>query len=562
MPDMDGLNADSGKRKVMILGVDGATLDLIQPWVEAGLLPTFARLMEEGSWGTLRTVVPPVTPTAWSSFLTGANPGQHGLYDFVGRRPGTYETWLANASYRSGSSLWENLSQAGHRVTVFNVPLTYPVEPVNGLFVSGLMTPATATDATWPAELLDDIRREVPAFNFSPPGIFSPGEEIQFVRAIEDLNRTTLQVARYLLHRQPWDFYVSVFMGTDIAGHFLWKQMAEGQPAQLANAIQDCYRQIDAALAELIKAAGPDVHLIVMSDHGFGSLERYLHINAWLWARGYLKLKRTPITLLKRTLYRLGITPMAVYERLRRLGLGERMRRTGRQRSTLLQKLMKRSFLSFADVDWSRTRLFSIGFGGPIYVNLRGREPQGIVAPGTEYEALLKQVTADLKAWHDPDNGQPLIGSIYRREELYWGGRADEAPDLLFLPRDMKDGTFGLMAFGSNRWLTPVADRTGTHRMDGVLFMTGPGIRRGVHLDESSIMDIAPTALALLGQPIPTTMDGQVLEKAMTDELRECLQIIRVQPGDGARPAETPIDLESHEEERLREHLRGLGYVA
>ena len=550
------------RNKVMVLGVDGATLDLILPWAEAGLLPTFARLMRQGSWGVLRSVVPPVTPTAWSSFLTGSNPGRHGLYDFVGRRRGSYDNWLANASYRSGASLWGLLSQAGRRVTVFNVPLTYPVEPVNGLFVSGLMTPADATDATWPPELLDDIRRAVPEFNFSPPGAFSPGEEARFVQAIADLNETTRQVARYLLTRQPWDFYMAVFMGTDIAGHFLWKAMTDGRPPELAGAIRDCYRQVDAALAGLIETAGPDVHLIVMSDHGFGSLDRYLHINAWLRERGYLKLKRTPVTWLKRAFYRLGLTPLAVYRALRRLGLGEQIRRAGRQRSTLVQKLLKRSFLSFADVDWSRTRLFSIGFAGPLYVNLKGREPQGIVAPGGEYEALLAQVTADLRALRDPASGEPLIGPIYRRQELYQGERADEAPDLVFLPRDMRDGTFGLMAFGSNRWLTPAADRTGTHRMEGVLFLTGPGIRQGVHLGESSILDIAPTVLALLGVPIPATMDGQVLEKAMTDELRASLDITYLAPAEEPLPVGLPTDFERVEEERLREHLRGLGYVA
>ena len=559
-------------RKVMVLGVDGGTLDLIRPWADAGLLPTFARLMQEGSWGTLRTIVPPVTPTAWSSFLTGTNPGKHGLYDFVGRRKGSYETWLSNASYRSGTSIWRLLSEAGRRVTVFNVPLTYPIEPVNGLFVSGLLTPADAADATWPRELLDEIRQHVPTFNFSPPGIFSPGEELGFVRSITELNQTTLQAARYLLERHPWDFYMAVFMGVDIAGHFLWKQMVEGQQADpraqtqlqahLANAIQDCYRQVDNALAELIEAAGPDVHLIVMSDHGFGALDRYIHINAWLRERGYLKLKRTPFTLLKQAMYGLGITPISVYEALRGLGLGEQMRRTGRRQSKLAPMLMKRGFLSFADVDWSRTRLYSIGFAGPIYLNLKGREPEGIVSPGAEAEALLDQVTHELRALRDPDTGQPLVGEIYRRGQLYAGPRADEGPDLVFLPRDMKNGSFGLLEFGSSRWFTRASDRTGTHRMNGILFVRGPGIRQGVHLDVSSIMDIAPTVLALQGLPIPDVMDGRVLVEAMTEDLRASLDIAFSRQVQEVAATASPIDLDNQDEAALRDHLRGLGYVA
>lgn len=569
---MNTAEASCHPSKVMVLGVDGGTFDLIGPWVDAGLLPTFARLMEEGAWGTLRTTVPPVTPTAWSSFLTGTNPGKHGLYDFVGRRKGSYQTWLSNASYRSEASLWNLLSEAGRRVTVFNVPLTYPIEPVNGLFVSGLLTPAGATDATWPPELLRDILDRVPSFNFSPPGVFSPGEELGFVQSITDLNRSTLQVARYLMGRRPWDFFMAVFMGVDIVGHFLWKQMVEGAladpqaqtPAQarLSNAILDAYRQVDASLSELIEAAGPGVHVIVMSDHGFGSLERYIHINAWLREEGYLRLKRTPMTALKRGMYRLGINPITVYETLRRAGLGERMRRAGRRQSKLTPELLRRGFLSFSDVDWARTRLYSIGFSGPLYLNLKGREPAGTVSPGTEAEDLLGEVTERLRAMRNPETGEPLVGEIYRREQLYTGPRSEEGPDLVFLPRDMKNGSFGLLEFGSNRWFTRASDRTGTHRMDGILLMTGPGIRRGAKLDESSITDIAPTVLALMGVPIPSAMDGHVLEKAMSEGLRAALDTARAAPDQGAAPPGSAVDLEDQEDAALREHLRGLGYVA
>lgn len=566
------------KGRVMVIGVDGATLDLIEPWVKAGLLPNFARLMQEGSWGNLISIVPPMTPTAWSSFATGTNPGKHGLYDFVGRREGSYSTWLTNASHRKGNSIWKLLGQAGYQVTVFNVPVTYPIDKVNGQFVSGLLTPAGATDASWPPELLGQLKRAVPEFNFSPPGVFSPGEELDFVQQITDLNRTTLKTAKVLLGNKPWDFYMAVFMGVDIIGHFMWKQMVDGQrsgyqpksqtEATLAKAIQTCYQQIDQAMGELMQAAGPDDYVVVMSDHGFGSLDRYIHVNTWLMKRGYLKFKNTPLTLLKRVMYALGITPITVYQMLRALRLGERMRRTGRggNSNQRAQALIKKAFLSFDDVDWSRTRLYSFGFAGPIYVNQQGREPKGIVPPGAESEALLAQVTQDLKALRDPTTGEPLIGDIYGRGQLYWGARANQAPDLLFMPRDMKNAGFGLLEFGSNDWFTTVADRTGTHRMSGIVLLKGPGILQGAHLSDSSIMDIAPTVLALMGQPIPDIMDGSVLEKAMTPELRASLRITRASaPAAGTPPLsddDTSTDIDAAEEEIIRARLRDLGYVA
>jgi predicted AlkP superfamily phosphohydrolase/phosphomutase len=238
------------------------------------------------------------------------------------------------------------------------------------------------------------------------------------------------------------------------------------------------------------------------------------------------------------------------------------MRRAGRRQSRLIPQLLKRGFLSFADVDWFRTRLYSIGFAGPIYLNLRGREPEGVVSAGAEAEALLDQVSEDLRGLRDPENGQPLVGEIYRREQLYAGPRAEEGPDLVFLPRDMKNGSFGLMEFGSSRWLTPASDRTGTHRMNGILLMKGPGIRPGVELDESSVTDIAPTVLALMDVPIPSAMDGHVLTQAMTDELRSSLNIAPGLPARGAAPVGLAQDLADEDEAALREHLRGLGYVA
>src|SRR5690606_13400749 len=250
--------------------------DLIRPWAEAGILPTFRRLFESGAWGLLRTIMPPITPTAWSSFLTGMNPGKHGLFDFTSRKKDSYETYLVNASHRQGPSLWRLLSQAGYRTTVFNVPVTYPPEPVNGLMVSGLLTPAGATDATTPPELQEELQRAIPEFNFSPPGMYSRGQDLEFVRSVRTLNQTTLKVTHYLMDRQPWDFLVSIFMGTDIMSHFMWKHMqTKGALAPepiretLANAIRDCYRDMDENLAALMEAAGDDTYTIVMSDHGF-----------------------------------------------------------------------------------------------------------------------------------------------------------------------------------------------------------------------------------------------------------------------------------------------------
>jgi predicted AlkP superfamily phosphohydrolase/phosphomutase len=582
--------ASGPRRRVMILGIDGGTLTVIRPLVEAGLLPTLARLMEGGSWGNLKSTIPPITPPAWTSLSTGTYPGKHGIYDFVSRRPRTYETWLATAARRDGAPLWELLSRAGRKVTVFNVPVTHPAKPVNGLFVGGMLTPPHAPDGTWPRDLLNDIRQQVPGFDFLVPSLLVPGEELQFLETISAENETTLRVARYLLAREPWDFCMVVFMAADHVSHFLWHEMEEGQKAapqdpsslqaRLSTAIHDCYRQIDSALGELIASAGSDTYVIVVSDHGFGSLESNFHVNTWLLDRGYVKLKRTLGTRAKRALFELGITRLALGELVRRSGVARRARtarryemleevgiatpaqESRRRRTQFIGKLIKRLFLSFDDVDWTRTKLFALGAGGPLYVNLKGRDPHGFVTPGAEYEALLDQVTTDLLALREPGTDLPLFGEVLRREGLYWGRHADEAPDLTPMPRDMKISTPGMIGFSSRKWLTPTPTRTGQHRMEGILFVKGPGIRQGLHLDDSPIVDVAPTVLALMGEPIPTTMDGHVLEKVMTEELRTSLKASYFEPAEEEAPESAGAEIDAEEEEKMRQHLRGLGYVA
>ncbi len=555
-------------RRVMVIGLDGATLDLIRPWAEQGELPTFKKLMQSGAYGALRTIRPPITPTAWSSFLTGTNPGKHGLFDFTGHKKNSYETYVANASHRHGPSVWRLLSEAGYRVVVFNVPLTYPVEQVNGAMISGLSTPASAKDASWPRELQAEVEKAIPEFNFAPPGMFSPGQELQFVQDVRSLIQTNLKVTRYLMNRQPWDFLVSIFMSSDIMSHFMWRNMETGAAAYpepmratLANAIKDCYRDLDHAVGELIQEVGEDTNVVIMSDHGFGPMESYMSVNAWLIERGYIQFKRNPLSQLRYMLYRLGFTPLNFYGFLRKLGFGNTMRSQVRKNTTIIQRVNRNLFLSFRDVDWSRTRAYSNGYSGPVFVNLKGREPQGIVAAGAEYDRVLEQLIADLKQLKEPGTGQPFVGEVYRGKELYHGDHMEQSPDLLFFPRDWKYAGLGLVEFPTNRWLSPSPDRSGNHRMDGIVFLSGPGIRGASQIQGASIMDIAPTVLALMGVPIPESMDGRVLQSAMIPDLQEQLTVTYSR-GNGAEAEAVPVpELSAQDEEIIRTRLQNLGYI-
>ena len=555
-------------RRVMILGLDGATLDLIRPWAEQGILPTFKKLMQNGACGPLRSVLSPVTPAAWSSFMTGMNQGKHGVFAFVSQAEESYETSLVDSNLRQAPSLWQLASRAGKRVIVYNVPVTYPPERVNGLMVSGLMTPPGAKDATYPRELQSELEPAQPGKDIYGHTPFRRGHEAEFVRELLDIHAYNFRAARYLMQRQPWDLFVAEFQHTDTAAHFMWKHM-EDKGADLpetvreiaANALQNIYKDVDAKLGQLIQEAGEDTLVVVMSDHGHGRLNQFFATNVWLLRKGYIQLKPDAITRLKHALYRLGLSPSSLYHMALKFRVGDDVFRGEDERVTTAKRRLKSLFLSWGDIDWSRTRAYSLGYGGPIFVNLKGREPQGIVEPGAEYEHLLDQMIADLKTITELAGHAPLVSEICRGREIYWGPFAGRGPDLVFLTRDPSVLGTGLLEFNSTGWFRRNSRKSGSHRMDGILFLSGPGMRPGHSLSGASIMDIAPTVLALLGVPVPKEMDGRVLEEAMLPVLHDDLHIT-YDTQEGLRPELTPVaEMSPEDEEILLTRLQNLGYI-
>ena len=554
--------------RLLVVGLDSATLDLIQPWAAEGDLPTLARIMSEGAWGRLESVIPPLTGPAWISFMTGKNPGKHGIFDFIRRGRNDYNGIPINASLRDGDTLWHLLSEAGRRVIVHAVPATYPPEPVNGTMVTGMLTPPDATDFAYPPELAQEIQRAVPSFSLAPEGTaHALGREARLVAGLERMTQMNRETLRYLMARDEWDFVMTVFKEPDVAMHWLWRFTDQSHssyvteaPDNVRQGLKQCYRNMDAGLAELLDAAGENTIVIIMSDHGAGPLEQYIHANAWLLSEGFMSLRGNARIGAKRLIYRLGITPTALYKLTMALGRGAQMAQTMRQHKAGAMSMVRRVFLSFADVDWSRTSVYALGNYGQLYINLRGREPQGIVAPGAEYERVVEDVVERLHNLRHPKTGEAIPLRVYRRGEIYRGDHLEEGPDVVFLPVDMRYNGFGLYQFSSKSWLEPSFDRSGGHRMHGTVMLFGPGIRRGQKLEGARLIDLAPTVLAALGVPIPDDMDGRVLCDAFEDSFFD-QRPIRYTAARAGRPRHD-TELTPEQEEMVKEHLRGLGYIA
>ena len=511
---------------VVMIGLDGVPLSLVRPWMEDGTMPALAALARDGVSGDLASTVPPVSGPAWSGFASGCGPGRTGVYDFLTRRDADYVFRVCNATDNRAETVWQRLSRAGRRVCVVNVPQSYPVEPVNGAMLSGWMTPHGADDHIHPPGLAAELTAATGGFQIYPDMTYRPDRREAFYRRSRALLASHGRVHRWLLRREPWDLYVGVFFDTDRILHQVWHELDSDHPWRAAGAGDDrsgdlraYFRAIDDEIAALRALAPDDALFAVLSDHGMGAAHRFLILNNWLLEAGFLVLKDGPATRVKRSLFERGFTLRAVHEAVDRLGLSKLVE----YRSPYaFDAVLKRVFLSFRDVDWSRSRAYAYGRHlGSIYVNLRGREPGGCVAPGAEYEAVLAALRTGLEAFRDPETDEPLVGRVVRGDALYDGPHTERAPDLVAWAQRETDIFYGLSDFGSRRTVEPTYRYSGMHREAGMLVMAGPGLRRGATIEGARLVDLAPTCLWRLGETIPDDIDGRPLTDAFEPEAIE-----------------------------------------
>ncbi|MEM4724031.1 MAG: alkaline phosphatase family protein [Candidatus Hadarchaeum sp.] len=552
--------------RVMVIGLDGATLDLIEPWVQAGHLPVLASLMRSGGYSRLRSVFPVVSSAAWATFMTGTNPGKHGVFDFVYREAGSYRLRPVNRQHIAMPSLWRLLSEQGRRVGVLNVPITYPPEQVNGFIVSGLGTPDFKC-FTYPPELGNRLLQN--GYRVNRRVYYPWGNEEAFLRDTYEITERLTTTALSLLAESTWDFFMVVYRDTDNIAHGFWHHMDPSHPdhdpvqsACYRNVILDFYRRLDGYLGDLIAAAGHNTAVFIISDHGLGPLYKEVFLNEWLHQRGYLVPR--PLPFHRQFLSRVGLTRENISRLLRWAHLGRLERMVKDLLGDRIFILPRTGWSDFSDgIDWPRTRAYSFGYQGQIYINLAGREPQGIVAPGGEYEALREELCQALRELRDPEDGQPVVDRIYKREEIYWGPNLFRAPDLVVVMRNFAYITRLGYEFSSQsgQIFGPSRIReSGGHRLDGVLIAAGPGITRATEERPVAWLgDVMPTILHLLGCAIPEFVDGRVLREWLVPDLadRPVLTYQWMPPDSGLAGG----GLTASEEEEILGRLSDLGYL-
>lgn len=451
--------------KILILGFDGASPKLIDKWID--YLPTFKMLKERGILGQTIPPIPAQTPVAWTTFMTGKNPGKHGIFSFAMRKRGTYQRKIIQPEMLESETLWYILSKEGKKVGVINVPMT-KAETINGFMIPGFLSKTEGTP--YPdnvktkvqrklgiQRLIGDVETEILNKVENKPNLF-------FER-VNQITDQTAKISQCLLQEEDWDFFMTVFMGTDRIQHFFWRYVDQSHPRyeknQFTDLVKKYYIKIDGIIKSFLEFIDENTLLIVISDHGFCPVHKEVFVNNYLEKLGFLKTKNRKI-------------------------------------------------------DLENSKAVSYGYGD-IWLNVKGREPHGLINPGEEYELIRNEITCKLKKIEI--RGEVPWKDVKKREEIYWGNYLCNAPDLLIVfnsgwqaarhPEIMTKKANDYV--NSNpRWS---GGHDGTHDpvdVPGIIGIIGPKIQKLKEL-RVHLWDLAPTILNLLDVPIPDDMDGKSL---------------------------------------------------
>ncbi len=498
--------------KVILFGIDGGSLKLIEQWKDE--LPNFKEIVERGVFGELESTVPAFTCPAWPCMFTGKNPGKLGMYDFFNLQfTEEHGPSVFSSSDYHTSSLWTILNDYGKEVGLFNVPITYPPHKINGFMVCGIGTPIKAsTNYTYPAELKKTLDEVVDGYEVFPPVILTlGGQEKKYLETYREALNKKVKAARYLIRNFPWDLFVSVFSVSDAVQHYFWHHMDADHPKHIDNSkykdvIKDFYKRIDEAIGILKDEVREDVTILIASDHGFNARYGDFSMNKWLEENGLLKFhgevyrKRKDAGLFKVRdflMAHMSVKLVRLSSRIIPKGFAKR----------LSVGVPARHFLeTISNVDWSQTKAYSFGATGGIFVNLKGRQPSGIVGPGREYENVRDEIVEKLSKVVNPKTGEPANFRIYRREEIHHGKYADFAPDISIVA----DKYYPATVKTEPLWGETVV--SGSHARQGMFMAYGPDIRKeGLRLAGLKIYDVAPTILHILDVPVLKDMDGRVM---------------------------------------------------
>jgi predicted AlkP superfamily phosphohydrolase/phosphomutase len=545
--------------RALVIGLDGADVDVIQA-IGRARLPFLHAAMERGAWARLESVMPPATLPNWTTFLTGVDPGRHGVFDFATRHG--YRVAFTAGTVREAPTIAARLDRMGLACACVGFPATWPPEPLaNGIFISGWDSPvAFEADRSfvWPRALHAEIAARFGPMRFDDVDEFdagAPGWYERLPAALEERIAHKTELASWLLERRPWDLFAFYFGESDTASHHLYAHWDERSPRHPVgtkdkDGLARVYAALDEAVARITRMAGPQHELTIVSDHGSGGAgDRVLYLNRALESAGLLTFR--------------GASHVAAIKDLALTVLPPRARQLAFHAFGRALPGFIESRARFAAIDFDHTRAFSdeLNYFPSVSFNLRGREPRGVA---TDRAQLIREVTDVLLALRDPWTHAPVVRSVWPREELYEGPHVDRAPDLLLdLFLDPSGYSVNVMPSstapgGTGPWRRLSASEylgrkgrslPGSHRPRGLYIADGPSVRARGEV-RARIGDATATVLARLGIAPSPEMCGRVLR-----------EVLHTRAIDRTLPAAPSPSLREGDRYSLERRLRALGYL-
>ncbi|MCL4488246.1 MAG: alkaline phosphatase family protein [Chloroflexi bacterium] len=459
------------KKRVLVLGLDSCEPSLIFDQFGSEM-PNIRRLRNEGVWGKLESVIPPITVPAWACSMSSKDPGQLGIYGFRNRSDHSYENMsIANGRSVEEPQVWDYLGRAGKQSILVGVPPSYPPKPVNGIRVGCFLSPSTQSKYTFPDNIREEIAKIAPNYMVDVPN-FRTDDKQWLLGKIYEMTEERFKVIRHFMKEKPWDFLMAVEIGVDRLHHGFWKyhdvNHAKHEPGNsLVNSIHDYYVWLDKQIGGVLELIDDDTSVIVMSDHGAKRMDGGITLNEWLINEGYLVLKEKPQ----------GVVP--------------------------LEKVQ---------VDWAKTRAWgSGGYYGRVFLNVKGREPNGTIEP-SHYEDVRDELVEKLCKIPD-DKGRPIPTRVYKPQRIYQDAK-NVPPDLIVIFGDLfwrAVGSIGLNTLHTFENDTGPDDAN--HAQHGIFVYYDPKRDLGGRtVTGAKLVDIAPTVLNEFGQPIPQDILGRVIE--------------------------------------------------
>jgi predicted AlkP superfamily phosphohydrolase/phosphomutase len=543
------------KKKVTILGLDGGTWTILKNLINEGKAPFFRQLCRNGAHGVLKSITPPVTAPAWTSFLTGQNPGKHGIFDFQWIDFAENKRKLTFSADCKSANLMDYLDYAGRRSLFMNVPLTFPPRPVNGVLIAGFPVPPHS-DFVYPPSLQEEIRKQNYITDWME--IYKSKKSLSKANMIRMADKSQIDIFASMLTQDNWDLAMIVVSGTDHIAHLEWQK---GN----VKGVKDYYAYVDGMLSELhARGVFQDSSIVVMSDHGFGGASHAFFMNTWLNKEGYLNFKAERqetydvfLRDFRKTVY--GSRQGLLSRLLKAIGLTrENLIYLGKKTGLIrLEAFLPHSVISVFpshefSIDWSTTKAYMVSNASKgININLQGREHSGIVSSG-EYDELRKEIVGKLRALR-ANAGNPLMHTADLKENIYSGPYVQNAPDVVTWPTpDYK------IRMGTNQKTFIRRVIEAQHTLDGIYVFSGDEFLQDGFARELSIMDIVPTVLHLMDLPVPDDMDGRVAADLFASDSSAGKRSVRfMEPLHAIAQAATA----SPDDETIAEKLKALGYL-